>query len=423
MLRSIAAVVAGCLSMIAGQVLGLTWLERLLPDFGPSASVLYYSPADVAWIALATGAPAFVSGYLTARLAGRAEIPHALLLAVLVVAPLLFLVQPALAAALTEPRLGGFFELPPGVIALTVMVPATILGGYARAFGVERRRAEAARRGLPRQRWWVLQAGIALQVYAVALAALLFPRPVRGEDMSAWVFFLVTTGLIAIAPGLWFQSSLMGGGTGVATIPLMARSLVQSRRGLMTIGAVTLVCSITAYQYLVVGAPLFPYMLPFVVVLSAGTLILALRPPIAIVLTSSGPEAAPLVEATAKALFPHRTVALLDERLLPPTLFYTKELDNLRTIGAADWQSRVSRLVDAVAVIVVDSRASTPATIWENQLVLAPSRIGRTLFVTGPRGEMPALPAGGPPISALRRATRDGFEASLRDLMGMSSRS
>jgi hypothetical protein len=73
-------------------------------------------------------------------------------------------------------------------------------------------------------------------------------------------------------------------------------------------------------------------------------------------------------------------------------------------------------------VIVVDSRASTPATIWENQLVLAPGRIERTLFVTGPRGEMPALPAGGPPISALRRTTLDRFETSLRELMGLPTR-
>jgi hypothetical protein len=127
------------------------------------------------------------------------------------------------------------------------------------------------------------------------------------------------------------------------------------------------------YPHFWVAVPLFPYMLTEVLVLVVGSLMLVFRPPIAIVLASSKPTSSMLLTTVAQAVFPYRTVALLDEQLVGATMFFVSQVDNLRTIAVSDWKDVVRRAVDEVAVIVIDARFRTqqlsgkPGSCWNHR--------------------------------------------------------
>jgi hypothetical protein len=125
--------------------------------------------------------------------------------------------------------------------------------------------------------------------------------------------------------------------------------------------------------------------MPMIVLATVGGVLgIALIPPAIIVLASSSPSTYELVDMVGHWLFPLRHVALLDgQRIrvgrLPPVMF--GPLANLRTSGDV-WRTSVHDLVELVALVVLDTRVTTPAVQEEIGHMLLSSRLSRTLFVT-----------------------------------------
>ncbi len=133
MVRSVLALVLGYVVMLVSQLGGDTALTALAPDIMPQPG----EPPDAAYFAYRLGTGFFfiaIGGYVTALLAGRAEMKHALGLAALSIAASILEVQyyPA-----TQP-------LWYSIALMFLSIPSALAGGYYRVRQLEEHKSRTA---------------------------------------------------------------------------------------------------------------------------------------------------------------------------------------------------------------------------------------------------------------------------------------
>jgi len=133
MVRSLLALVLGYAVMLALQLGGDTALTAMAPEIMP----LPGEPPDAAYFAYRLGTGFFfiaIGGYITALLAGRAEMKHALGLAALSIAASILEVQ---YYPTTQP-------LWYSVALMFLSIPSALAGGYYRARQLAERKSRSA---------------------------------------------------------------------------------------------------------------------------------------------------------------------------------------------------------------------------------------------------------------------------------------
>jgi len=133
MFRSLLALMLGYVVMLVSQLGGDTALTAIAPEMMPQPG----EPPDVAYFAYRLGSGFFfiaLGGYMTALLAGRAEMKHALGLAALSVVASILEVQ---YYPTTQP-------LWYSIALMFLSIPSALAGGYYRVRQIEDRKAQAA---------------------------------------------------------------------------------------------------------------------------------------------------------------------------------------------------------------------------------------------------------------------------------------
>jgi hypothetical protein len=133
MVRTVLALVLGYVVMLVSQLAGDTALTALAPDIMPQPG----EPPDAAYFAYRLGTGFFfiaIGGYITALLAGRAEMKHALGLAALSITASILEVQ---YYPTTQP-------LWYSVALMFLSIPSALAGGYYRVRQLEEHKPGAA---------------------------------------------------------------------------------------------------------------------------------------------------------------------------------------------------------------------------------------------------------------------------------------
>jgi len=233
---------------------------------------------------------------------------------------------------------------------------------------------------------------IATILVAMAISLTLFPKPLGGTDLSSWYLLQVLNFMASIIPAMWIESALLTGSIGLETIPIIAIIIWKTRRGILTFAAIGALIGFTVFFLWQYGRSFFPqYGLHFLVVLCVGNILRIFTPPVAVVLTAARSDS--LVETTGQTLFPHRILAMLNEKKFLGAMFFSNQTDNWYALPKADWKEIVRRLVDIVPVVVVDTRIPGDSLKHETGLMLDPKRVSKAIFIVGENGEKPALEA------------------------------
>lgn len=211
--------------------------------------------------------------------------------------------------------------------------------------------------------------------------------------------------LIGIGPAMWLDYALRTGSSGLSSTLILTGLLIRSKRG-----AVLLVLAVAGVFFYFWGIQPEFYATLGQIVIPLGVLVLFLRPPLALVLTTT---TGGLMEGIAQSLFPFRAVALLDGKRVGPVSFFSLQTDNLRTIFESDWEGVVRRLIDTVPLVIVDTRVASDVLIFETGLMLEPARRHKAIFVICDDGSAPTLTAHdakpGVGIRTVRETDLEGF--------------
>lgn len=231
---------------------------------------------------------------------------------------------------------------------------------------------------------------VGIPIVITALSIAIFPKPVGGRDLSSWYLFLVLTFLTSIIPAMWVETAILTKRTGLESVPIIAAITWKARRGILLFAAIGASLGFVIYYFWHYGYLLFPqYGLHFYFILYIGVILRLFQPPVAVVLTAARSHT--LVETVGRTLFPHRTVAMLNEKKFLGAMFLSEETDNLYAFPTVDWRKMVRRLVDIVPVVIVDARIPGESLKYETGLMLDPKRVNKAIFVVGVQGEKPAL--------------------------------
>lgn len=225
----------------------------------------------------------------------------------------------------------------------------------------------------------------------MGISLLLFPKPVGGRELAAWYLLMVMIFFLSISLQFWFQTALITGNSGAGSFRTILGLILKTRRGVQNFTAIALMLGVVIGYFWLFGVDLMPYALPYSTTLGSAVLLLLFRPPTALVLTHS--KHSQLVTTIAETLFPHRILALLDEKSLGSAMFFLTQTDNFRVMSFVDWKEIVHRLEKIVPLVVIDTRIASEPLIFETGYMLDATRRQKAIFLVGHQGEAPALEA------------------------------
>jgi len=216
-----------------------------------------------------------------------------------------------------------------------------------------------------------------------------FPEAAR----VAYLFVLI---IVSVGPPIWIDTwRLTHRSPTIGALPML-RLVAASKRGVTTL-VVTSLFVLQAAWFVRHGVPIQSYLIRMMALTTLGVWMITLLPPVAIVLTGSSSSGGQLVAAATRMMFPFRVVALLDGKLLGPTLFFSPS-DNLRTLLGQTWRASVHRLVGLASLVIVDARSATPPVCEEIDYMLHASRVDKAVFVVNDDGTAPGLDAARVPL-------------------------
>jgi hypothetical protein len=242
--------------------------------------------------------------------------------------------------------------------------------------------------------------GLGLPIGIVTLSITLFPKPLY-EPVSAWYLFQAEVFMTAFAPTMWLQTALLTRRSGFGNIWVLLKVIWKAKRVALIMIAILLQFTFMASNNFWPSNMQLQYAVPLLAILTNAFLIF--RPPLAIVLTGS--KSWELMDDVSKTLFPHRTIALLDEQSFIGAEFFLMQVDNLRAMKQFEWKELVTTLVDIATIVIVDTRISGESLKYETGLMLGNERIHKAIFVVGFHGESPALEANRDSIGASQLLT------------------
>jgi hypothetical protein len=172
----------------------------------------------------------------------------------------------------------------------------------------------------------------------------------------------------------------------------------------------------------ILGAPVPLGLLAMMVSVALVPSLRLTLPPTILFLTGSGERANTLLLRLHRAATPLRVVALLDPERMG-SVGQMLLLDLMRTSDENMWKSMVHQLLDIAPVFVVDTVHRTAPVRYEAFLMLAPERVGRTIFISDDEGVCPSLQAEGidPSEHAIPITRPNDLEKSVFRLLHMVS--
>lgn len=229
----------------------------------------------------------------------------------------------------------------------------------------------------------------------------LAPAALTALGYLAWVYALLYSTMTA---HYWYVTLRK---LGLSSLRLCPKVLWLSLRTKPVRMNFLLLLSILAAIFLLVryGANNgYSHVLPFIVFFSAQTLPFTsyLRPPTALVLTSSTDRQTRWALGLGPGMRFHRVVSLLDTGHIKHTLDASNLweavsrrsltlTDVLRTADTRTWREAIRQLVELTPVIILDARECTPAILYEAGLVLSPEHVYKAIFVSENDGRCPVI--------------------------------
>lgn len=215
-----------------------------------------------------------------------------------------------------------------------------------------------------------------------------------------WIGLAAATSMVAgcyavLAAHIWVRSRAVLGPTTPEARVTLRRLVEVSRQGdglrLMRLtlfygGLGALVLSIAAREWLglVVAAA------PFVLIAWMDVRITTV--PVALVLGTSTHSSVKRQRAIKLRLSPLRVVSLLDVDVpWDKSLASEMALDCFRTTNEDDWWLVITRLMDIVPILAIDTAAETAGVLGEGRHILEAGFTRRCLFLTPPDGSAPIL--------------------------------
>ena len=248
----------------------------------------------------------------------------------------------------------------------------------------------------PLEQAFPLRSGAGLMLLFFAALAALGSAPLGVGSILAYTFFAA---LVSLHGRQWYKTIRAYGRVPIAVIGQMLSFAWKTPKGLILL-VTAVAAALFAFNYLVRDVP---YPIPLVVYalcVTFNNVSWNCVPPTVLFLTTSSWENAWYMMRLKGAVFPLRIVALLDPERVAPFLSTLFSMDNLRTVDGSVWRSVVHPLMDLVPVVVLDTRVPSPGVVHEVERVLAePRRLAKTVFMTGPKGESPALDKASIPAS------------------------
>ena len=255
-------------------------------------------------------------------------------------------------------------------------------------------------RKLPTQGFWALANGIVPLAYVVvALHAIDFntettyllstdlltgqhlPKDFLSQAVYGIMLWL-TLGIFC----LFIDSFRLSGITRPQNIPRLFVAQLFSKNGCIAVGMIAYLW-LWRDGFLTSFAQYSPYLPNLFVLLNIIGVLLLLKLPTALLLTTSDNGANDFMHAAKKALPKLRSITFL---ALNPDTFLQKLvllMENLRTFRFIDWETRVQQMMDIVPLIIIDGRFASDVVGRELTWILAsPSRIEKTILITTETG-------------------------------------
>lgn len=161
--------------------------------------------------------------------------------------------------------------------------------------------------------------------------------------------------------------------------------------------------------------PLYPPSLVIAILItSLFTFVKIGQPPAVVLLTSSSPDSAYLLERINLVISPLKAIALLEYARLHPLQRFDS-YNNLRVTNPQVWKSLVHQLLEITLIVVIDTRGKGPGLVEEIFIMLAPERVRKAVFISEPDGSCPALATYG--INPRKHALKVCTEKSLLPLL------
>lgn len=212
--------------------------------------------------------------------------------------------------------------------------------------------------------------------------------PIVRESSVAKTLFLIVFAPISLFIANWINAFRFLRGRFASVLSTFALVKLVSKRGALTLGAGLLCLFFVLHVGLTHHLSLQSYFVKTQLGIVLAAMLVALEPPIVLVLGSSA-NSNDLLELAAKHSTPLRTIHLFGS-LQAKRMIAVNPEDNLRTVLGQRWRKSIASLIQDVPVLVLDARYTSAAVTEEAALLAQLGQLRRIIVVVNEDGSAPA---------------------------------